>query len=270
LIETTTNDLEARLETIDEKLEALIARTAVGPEGEASDLQRIKDERSSTKKCLLVCAQFSKLIEQLQPTLAYGTSQDPDAIPEKITSDGIEECRISIEKTTARLEGHMQEILDQMVSSSGTALTQDDASRLARLREEWESTRQCRDICHKMDLHMKNNISVIDNHVTGNDAVQFLVSNSQKTIHGKNHGFGDIIRQVGGHLNDESMQRMSSDFSQMNLRRFEYTASPAKDDSPLKGNDGNEEREVWRPQYGSGRKLDLRQDSSSGADLKKL
>jgi hypothetical protein len=269
MIAATTNDLEARLETIDEKLEALIARTVAGPETETPDLQRIRDERSSTKKCLLVCAQFSKLIEQLQPTLTYGTSRNPDAIPEKITSDGIEECRISIDKTTARLEGRMQEIMDQMMSRSGTAMTQDDASHLARLREEWESARQCRDICHKAEQHLKNNISVIDNHATGDDAVQFLVSNGQKTFHGKNRGYGNHIKQLGGHLSDESIQKVSGDFSQMSIKRFENTTSPVKSDTPLKGNDVNEEKEIWRPQYGSGKTLEPRLDSSSGAEWRK-
>jgi hypothetical protein len=106
LIETATNDLESRLETIDEKLEALMARTATG--AETTELQRIKDERSSTQKCLLICAQFSKLIDQLQPTLTHGTSRDTDAIPENITSNGMRECRISMEQTVARLEKHMQ------------------------------------------------------------------------------------------------------------------------------------------------------------------
>jgi hypothetical protein len=51
LIKTATNDLEARLETISERLEDLVTRAVV--RFKASDLQRIKDERLSTKKVSL-------------------------------------------------------------------------------------------------------------------------------------------------------------------------------------------------------------------------
>jgi hypothetical protein len=272
LIETATNDLEARLETIDEKLEALVARTAT--RSETPELRRIKDERSSTQKCLLICAQFSKLINQLQPTPTAGTSRDAGTIPERITSDGIGECRISIEKATAKLEKHMQDTMDQMMFKSGATMTQEDASYLARLREEWTTARQCRDICTKAEQHLKDNISFIDNHATGDDAVQFLVSNSEKTIHGKNRGYGDQIRQLGGHLSDESIQKVSGDFLQMSIQRLENRTLPVRGDTSLKGNDLNEEGRSWGPQYGSGRilkseldaNITVSQELSSGAE----
>ncbi|KAH3996966.1 hypothetical protein HBH98_053670 [Parastagonospora nodorum] len=253
LIETATNDLEARLETIDEKLEALIARTATRPE--STELQRIKDERSSTQKCLLVCAQFSKLLDQLQPIPKSGSSRDASTIPDQITSDGIRECRISMEQTTAKLERHMQDILERMMSKAGTTMAQEDADYLGKLKGEWTAARQLQDICTKADRHLKENISVIDNHATGDDAVQFLVSNSQKTIHGKNRGYGDQIRQLGGHLSDQSIQKVSGDFLQMSLHRSENRASPARTDLPRDGSDLNEKGREWRPQYGSGRIL---------------
>jgi hypothetical protein len=260
LIETATNDLEARLETIDEKLEVLVARTATN--SETTELQRIKDERSSTQKCLLICAQFSKLINKLQPIRTDGTSRDSGTIPERITSEGIGECRISMEQTAARLEKHMQDIMDQMMFRSGANMTQEDASNLARLREELVTTRQCRDICTKAEQHLKDNTSIIDNHATGDDAIQLLVSNSEKTIHGKNRGYGDQIRQVGGHLSDETIQKMSGDFLQMSIHRLEKTTLPTRTDTSLKGNDLNEEKRNWGPQYGGGRILKSNLDAN--------
>jgi transposase-like protein len=254
LIQTATDDLEARLETIDEKLEALVTRNATT--SETTELQRIKDERSSTQNCLQICAQLSKHIDQLQPISTDSTSRNAYDIPEKITSYGIQECRVSMEQTTARLEKHMQGILDQMISKSSATMTQEDASYLARLREELAVARQCRDICSRADQHLKDNISVIDNEATGDEAVQFLVSNDQKTIHGKNRGYGDKIKQLGGHLSDQSIQKLSGDFLQMVSIQTPGSRDPAaQSDSSLSNKDMNESRTSWQPQYGSGRAL---------------
>jgi hypothetical protein len=153
------------------------------------------------------------------------------------------------------LERHMQDILDRMAAHSSATMTQEDASYLARLQEEWTSARQCRDICIKADQHLKDNISVIDNYVTGDEAVQFLVSHSEKTIHAKNRGYGDQIKQLGGHLSDESIQKVSGDFLQMTIQRSEKRNAPISSDAPLKDNDVNEGKGNWRPQYGSGRMI---------------
>ncbi|KAJ4992430.1 hypothetical protein SVAN01_02139 [Stagonosporopsis vannaccii] len=272
LIETATNDLEARLETIDEKLELLVDRTTSS--SASTELQSIKDERSSTQKCLVICAQFSKLIDELQLSSAKNVPNDPDNIPEKITSEGIEECRMSMAQTAARLESHMQETLDRLLSNSGATMTQEDTTYLARLREEWATARKCRDICALADQNLKENISIIDNHATGNKAVQFLVSNSQKTIHGKNRGYGDHIKQLGGHLSDESIQKVSGDFVQMLVQRPEdghlstriEPLSNSNSNSNSNTNSPNEEAKRWRPQYGNGKTLRFCHSSDAMVD----
>ncbi|KAH6629794.1 hypothetical protein C7974DRAFT_193097 [Boeremia exigua] len=253
LIKTATNDLEARLETIDEKLQSLVDRTT--PCSTSAELQSIKDERSSTQKCLIICAQFSKLIEELQLSSAEDVPKGPDNVPEKITSDGIEECRISMAQTAARLESHMQETLDRMLSNSSTAMTPEDLTYLARLREEWATARKCRDICALANQNLKENISVIDNHATGDKAVQFLVSNSQKTIHGKNRGYGNHIKQLGGHLSDQSIQKVSGDFLQMIVQSPGDRHSSTRVDAPPNDNGPNDGATTWRPQYGNGKIL---------------
>lgn len=157
-----------------------------------------------------------------------------------------------MEQTAARLEIHMQDILDRMMCNSSATMTQEDTRDLARLREEWNSARKCREICFQADQHLKENVSVIDNHATGNEAVQFLVSNSQKTIHGKNRGYGDHIKQLGGHLSDQSIQKVSGDFLQMSIQRSGYV-HPG--DALSEPNDTNERETNWRSEYGGGRTL---------------
>ncbi|GBF61952.1 hypothetical protein TMEN_4473 [Trichophyton mentagrophytes] len=101
----------------------------------------------------------------------------------------------------------------------------ENVTDLLRLREEWETARQCMNICHRADEHQKDNISVIDNYATG-DALQFMVSTNGHTIHGKNQGLGWRTRQVGGHLSDTTVQQLSRDMSSINLRN-------AGNDEPL-------------------------------------
>lgn len=223
-----------------------------------TELQSISDERSSTQRCLIICAQFAKLIDELQHSSAKDLPRGSDNVPEKITSDGIEECRVSMEQTAARLESHLQEILDRMVSTSSGNMTEEDIRYLTRLREEWATARKCRDICIQANQHLKENISVINNHASGNKAVQLLVSNSQKTIHGKNRGYGDQIKQLGGHLSDESIQKVSGDFLQMIVHVPEEKPASTHVGVSSKENDTNQGAENWRPQYGNGKMLSSR------------
>lgn len=123
-----------------------------------------------------------------------------------------------MEQTAARLESHMQDILDRMMSNSSATLTQEDTRHLARLREEWETVRKCRDICSSANQHLKENISVINNHTTGNEAVQFLVSNSQQTIHNKNRGHRNQLRKIGGHFSDQSIHEAVRDYLQKSIQ----------------------------------------------------
>lgn len=202
----------------------------------------------------MICAQFAKLIDELQLSSAKDLPQGSDNIPKKITSDGIEECRVSMEQTAARLESHMQDVLDRMMSNSSATMTQEDTRYLAGLREELATARKCRDICVQAKQHLKEEISVIDNHATGNKAVQLLVSTSQKTIHGKNRGYGDHIKQLGGHLSDESIQKVSGDFVQM-IVHVPEGASSLHVNALSEENTMKQGAETWRPQYGNGKTL---------------
>lgn len=148
----------------------------------------------------------------------------------------------------------MQDLIDQLVAKSSVAMTPDEALNLARLRDEWTTLRQCRDICSKADQHLKENISIIDNYATGDDTVQFLVSTGEKTIHGKNRGYGSRIRQVGGHLNDQSVQQLSRDISSISRLGSENDKLASRGDIVSDVDNSGERTKNWQ-NYGSGRKL---------------
>jgi len=181
----------------------------------------------------------------------------PDALPERLTIEGLQECKNSLFHTAAKLEGYMKDLIDRMVTKSKTAMTsEEELADLLRLREEWETARQCMDICSKANTHLKENISDIDNYATG-DAIQFMISTDGKILHGRNRGLGWRTRQVGGHLSDVSLQQLSRD---MTGTSFQNTVNedPSSRGSTLSVPDDGVENKPgseFRERYGRGFKL---------------
>ncbi|KAL2810545.1 hypothetical protein BJX63DRAFT_401759 [Aspergillus granulosus] len=261
LIMTARDDLEARLETIDEKLELIIAKTGSGSGGDSTELQRMKEERLSTEKCLQICAQLSEHISQIQITPDSNgppSPSDPGALPERLTNAGLQECKDSLKQTSAKLEEHMRSLIDRLLTKStltSTSASNEELSDLARLRDEWETTRQCIDICSKADSRFKESITTVDNYATG-DAIQFMVSTNGQVIHGRNRGLGWRSRQVGGHLNDASLQQISRDFSTISFQNRESNmSSPDSSNQASADIASSESASDFSRRYGRGEKL---------------
>ena len=261
LIKTATDDLQAHLESIDEKLEVVFRQTVTESSSDAVELRLIKEERLSTQKCLQICDQLSDHINQIQLTPKRSASSpgpiDPDAIPETITNAGLQECKNSLALTAARLESYMKDIMDRLVTKSKTAMTsEDEVADLARLREEWVTARQCMDICSKADNHLKENVSNIDNYATG-DAIQFMVSTNGKIIHGRNKGLGWRTRQVGGYLSDSSVVHLSRDMSSTSFQNTANDGPSSRSNTSFVPDDTVESRPVseFRERYGRGVRL---------------
>ena len=211
----------------------------------------------STQKCLQICAQLSDHINQIEITPERSGSSperlDPDTISERLTINGLQECKNSLALTAAKLERHMRDLIDRLVTKSKTATSsEEEFADLSRLRDEWDTTRQCMDICSKADIHLKENISKIDNYATG-DAVQFMVSTDGKTIHGTNRGLGWRSRQVGGHLSDVTVQLLSRDFSSISFRNTGSENPPGNTPSIL--DDKTEAGAEFEERHGRGVKL---------------
>ncbi|KAJ5655654.1 hypothetical protein N7507_007604 [Penicillium longicatenatum] len=263
MIETTTNDLETQLEGIDEKLEKILARSSPDSKTEDGEIQLMEEERLSTQKCLEICAQLSSHIDQIQQSRKARDksteSVSSSSVPERVTNDGLQECKNSLLNTAAKLENHLKILMDRIVTKSKTSkASQDDITELSRLQEEWETTRQCMNICSKAGTNLYENASTIDNYATG-DAVQFMVSTNEKIIHGKNRGLGWRTRQVGGHLSDASLQHLSKDMTRMSFVNIDQRGSPSAErfmsdegleDQPLSG---------FKDRYGQGFKLTTEQ-----------
>jgi hypothetical protein len=261
LVKTTTDDLEGHLESINEKLESIFRRVVSESDEDASELQLIKEERLSTQKCLQICAQLSDHIDQIQVT-----PQDSDitprsinagALPERVVNEGLQECKNSLTLASTKLERHMRDTIDRLMTKSKTVMTsKEEVADLIRLWEEWETALKCRDICSQADSHLNENVSIIENEGTG-DAWQYVVSTNGKTIHGKNRGLGWRSRQVAGHLGDASLQKISRDMSSTILQSTENDSrSLGGNTSPVR--DGvveNGATSEFRDRYGPGFRL---------------
>jgi hypothetical protein len=217
LIKNATDDLEDHLQSIDEKLEVIIGRSVTGTGSENTDLRLIREERKSTQKCLQICAQLSQHINQIQPTPkdSNGSPESlvSDSVPVKLTFEGLQECKEQLTLTTAKLEKHLKDRIDEMVTQmKAKPASEAELAEVLRLQEEWDTARQCIDICSKANVHLTENVTTVDNYANG-DAIQFIVSTDGSIVHGKNRGLGWRTRQAGGHMNDASLQQLSRDFT---------------------------------------------------------
>jgi hypothetical protein len=219
---------------------------------DTAELRLIKEERTSAQKCLQICAQLSDHIDQIQLT-----PELPDTLPRRLTTEGLQECKNSLNLTTTKLESYMKDRIDRLVTKSRTAMTsEEDFADLVRLQEEWETTRQSREIFAKAEMHLKENITTIDNYATG-DAIQFMVSTDGNIVHGKNRGLGWRTRQVGGHLSDLSVQQISRDMSGVRFQQNENDAPSSRGNTISVPDDGIENKpgSEFKERYGPGFKL---------------
>lgn len=239
---------------MDEKLDLLLGQTVGHSNLDTLELQRIREERQSTVKCLQVCTQLSDHISQIKSIPGPMDSED---FPETVTNEGLRECKESLTLTAAKLERHMQALMDRLITKSKAAvLSKEDILDLERLREEWDTARHGVDICSRADTNLRENISDIENYSTG-DALQFMVSTNGKVIHGKNRGLGWRSRQVGGHLSDASVQQISRDMVSINIRHT-GNERPAKEGTPSTVSDdivAPNPTQDYSERYGPGFKL---------------
>lgn len=263
LLDTAKVNLEDRLEGIDEKLQLILGEHVTESEVDGSEVRLIREERLSTVKCLEICAQLSEHINKIQ--LSANRSSDDseqtgsDGLSERITHEGLQECKNGLARTTLKLEGYEKQLFGRLMDKSKTAIiSEEERADIARMRDELAATRQGMDICSRAQDHLKDNVSTIDNYAMG-DAVQFMVSTSEKTIHGKNQGLGWRTRQVGGHISDNSLQQIARSLTSITIAGSGPRGSSPPGDigftPDVDVGPGKEPGSKFKEQYGRGFKL---------------
>src|SRR5690349_2454746 len=108
-IATTAVDLEAHLEDIQQKLEALTLRTTAGANPDTSTRHHMEEERRSTEKALQFCTLLEQQIEQIHADFLNSshTSQNGQVDSSSsgmIFGDGLDGCLHHLRFTLAHLE----------------------------------------------------------------------------------------------------------------------------------------------------------------------
>lgn len=149
--------------------------------------------------------------------------------------------------------GSIEEKHDILLQRSAAA-TESDTTGLEVIEEEKLSTQKCLQICEQLskyihqnwltlqvdasslglddsqtDSHLRENISIIENHGTG-DVVQFMISANGKVLHGKNRALGWRARQYGGYLSNYAVINLARQMSGITLSNTGDSSSP-RDDS---------------------------------------
>ncbi|KAI1839577.1 hypothetical protein JX266_014212 [Neoarthrinium moseri] len=237
LIVTTTVDLEAHLEEIQQKLEVLCQRAAADPGPDESVRKHMEDEQQSTEKGLEFCAALSEAIEKIQVNFFGGRRgsldiQRPDSTSGMLLGEGLDGCMHHMRFTLDQLEKHRKRIAESLSSGSESIMSKEDQSSLEKLQAEEKTVRHCLDYCMGIDEVLESQISNIENHAEGDDTIQFMVSTDGKTIHGKNRGVGLRLKQVGGHIGEESLQQLSQDFKTVSIHQTGTQEAVSKSSMP--------------------------------------
>jgi hypothetical protein len=214
---------------LDEKLERALEQSTTENKEDGHEIEIIKEERLSTEKCLQICAQLSDHIDEIQLKARNSETasnlSDSENSAWKITDEGLEDCKNDIARTVVRLEefekGQFDRLMTKIKTTSGS---EEDQAEIARIRDEWEATRQGLTVFSQARELLKNSVSQIENYGLG-DSAQFMVSTNGQVLHGKNRGLGWRTRQVGGCMNDDTVKQLSRDLMHVNISGLEGNES---------------------------------------------
>ena len=196
-------------------------------------MRQIKEEKISTEKSLEICAQLSEHISKLEAAFSSAGDKSKngksDSVSENIARESLEECKKSLSRAATKLQNYEKELFGRLIEKmKETSVSSGDVAELATLREEWESTRESMNFLSVAGDRFEHAASTIKNHATG-DAMQIMVSTNGKTLFGTNEGFGWRSRQIGGHMDDETVRQISKDMVSINIRHSD--TEPRQEDS---------------------------------------
>ncbi|EWZ33803.1 hypothetical protein FOZG_13497 [Fusarium oxysporum Fo47] len=200
---------------VDGRLDSLLGSTIPKGDSEVIESNYAQGEWRSTQRCLRICAQLSQHIRQLELARIPGSQsapylRDAKSEAEKVFHKSLQKSMDSLESAATALREHMRDLLDRLATNSKMPVSSDEIEDLTDLWKEWETVRQCLDICSKANDNLEEKIFIVKNHATGNDEFQLLASIDGETTCGKGVGFSWRARQLEGRASDRTFQQATA------------------------------------------------------------
>ena len=223
LIGNTTVDLNDHLQDIDQKLHGLSLTPSAVSEKEDGERDRIQEERDSTKQCLRICSWVSNHIDQVETNTFQDStvsgkqralvSTSEDYVPaRRVTADGFKECKERLNKTSFKLERHLQEITARLDNKSPNK----QKGESGRIEEERNSIQQCIAICAEAAGQAESaRTNVFEDVSAAQEAHQVAVATLGDLVFARRVTVGDRSAQWLGQMSDASLQQLSRDRSRV-------------------------------------------------------
>jgi chromosome segregation ATPase len=239
MIRETTADLEAHLQSIDDKLAAIAnhPRSEPDPNAELS-VKRMEEERQSAQQCILICESARSHIQSLQDEIHLDAEPNQDR---RQTAIALSEARDRMVRMITDLQERLVDLSAKSVSTEVSLRSNEFEKDRVRLLKEIDTAKQCLEVCNmaadqasKQRVHVFGDVSAEDN------AQQIIVSTVGDLLNAKNIKVGNFSSQWLGSMTDASLQQLSID------RTAQYTINTRESDPSFGG------------KYGSGYRLNER------------
>jgi hypothetical protein len=234
MIASTTDQLEERLERLDENVDSLPPQRRTYSSGEVASSEPMLQERDSTKQCLDICAQVSMHIANVQPNVFenISTPADSDQAPittliglisaRQATRDALKACESTLSRTTSRLERHLKDVDSELQSlaSDLSVAPSVEGSEQEVLEAEVESTKQALAyMAKKAEDANGRGINVYEHLKLADDCHTVIVSTIGQLISAKYVSAGARSTLWTGQMSDESLQGLTRSLPQRNFAR---------------------------------------------------
>jgi hypothetical protein len=215
MIRSTTIDLREHLHDIDQEINHTSDDKTC--QDIAVDEAAMKSERDCTIRCLEICTQVDIVLEERKHFMESGklsstASGSTLLASQDILANTLQSCRSNIKSANTELMRRLQYLSTQLgsdtVNSARTASF--DPSERQRMAEEFESIRQCLNICMQASEEAeKVRVNIAEDITTAEDSQQVLVSTVGDLITARRVDAGARSLQCIGQMSDETLQQMS-------------------------------------------------------------
>ncbi|PIA82978.1 hypothetical protein CB0940_12194 [Cercospora beticola] len=230
MIEDTKADLHEHLSNIDDKL-----RDGFPEDNDSTNVVEEWDmeaERDCTVRCLEICAQVTRFIEDRHRCLD-ACSSDSDTTPGHTHAEGrasqqatdatLRGCSVRIRSQHSRLSARLKDLNTRLNSTSG-----DDVTSTARdqMMQEAETIHQCLEICEQEALAANRaRVNVVEDVASAEDSNAVIVSTIGDLIAAHRVTSGARSNMTIGQMSDETVKHLSTVHA---TRLTELSKSPAE------------------------------------------